>query len=76
MVRKPSVMVPVLVLILVGVILCVVVGAFCGFASCVQATLPIPLLLLPYLFVYKLAPQIPVIAGVITGPPRQPPRLT
>lgn len=61
--------------IIAGLILCLALAGLCGTASCGQAALPITLLLLTYLLVYKLTPQIPVIARVMIGPPRKPPRL-
>ena len=75
MLRKQPTVVVIVAFTVVGLILCLALAALCGVASCGQAALPIVFLLLTYLLVYKLTPQIPVIARVMTGPPRKPPCL-
>lgn len=72
---KKLTVVLVLVLAVTGLAFCDAPNATCSVASCIQAALPMLLLLATYLFAYELAPQISVTVPAITQPLRRPPRL-
>lgn len=73
---KQAALVLVVVFIVAGLISCLVASALCGVFSCASAALSIPFLLLTYVLLCKLTPEILPVASVPTAPLRQPPRLT